>query len=1148
MASVSSFVSCKDYDDDINNLQKQIDNAALKSDLSALQTTLTSVQSTANSAATTAQQALTNAGANATDIAALKSAAAQQGNDIAAAAKAAADAAAAANAATDAADAATLASAAAVEAAAAAAKEAAEQANKDAQEKIDAAIAGFTAKFDAVNAAAQSAAALKDDVDAAKKAADDAAALAKAAKDAAAAAATQADVDAAIAKLNNVSMDDVKKAIDAAIAAAGQGQGTVDAMGWEKAITSIEFVVANGIINNPDFLNFQFGKQLDNVFGNGKELHAYAATDKPQTYKKGDDIKAENVYFVRVNPVTADLSKANLKLINSLGEDLSEFVNIEAESYKELLTRAEETGIWKVTVTLKDGADRAKLQKATNAKLSRDQKRTISSAVYALAACNTEGQDARLAVTTYDLKALTNEYAPIADLAFTVNNVAVANIYNRWNAAARQIVAEDGSIERDSLYWELAWETAANAEKYGFTVPAVKAVTNIAFDADGVAKNNYVADAADDRRAQAKLQVQPEEQIVVQFPIAQYPYVDRYYVEFDKDNAIESAPSEFESWKSYNATGLFQMKKVSERLILTVPADAATGDIVGFRLYAVNYDGTLVDPDGKAFYVQVGFVPNRDDSDILSATFTAREAALATAAGAAGAKAIIENKANGVIIPFNFLEKYSLAKGTLADPAHGFVATLNVDPTKEQNSNFVTAAGTNVNVYYLKSNKLDAKGNAQLATNVEDVKYVALNIQNPENIIDGATIETDPLQFIDVDKHNKTIGFLSFMVKKGDIVPNPTTTNQDNKIVWKSGQNGTFYPKMAATTWNALFASTADDEVFNLATYATGVDTYANLATYKWTLSKIENNTTTEADFVQPTLAFAGTTQTLAGSRTADQSTVSATAGTATAFNLTVTPTMVKYAKAVKITISDYAGVAGLSRTSLTTAPAAGDPHVYQTLTLNFSDIWDAQTYNKLTYQDGVVDKAATTLTDETQEYYVKASAPAGLRTSWTAATTGGTPLKITAAAVKNYAGATNLALAAIMPSSENSAYELFKGSHAAAKFAFAPADYVKFATEKSVSTLTADDIISFYVKSESGAKNEYITPAYGALGNINAGTAFANNTAANLATVLGAAVTFGPTTGAPVLTKTIKQTLVIKLVDAFGRTHDFSIPFELIP
>ena len=35
-------------------------------------------------------------------------------------------------------------------------------------------------------------------------------------------------------------------------------------------------------------------------------------------------------------------------------------------------------------------------------------------------------------------------------------------------------------------------------------------------------------------------------------------------------------------------------------------ARSAKGDVIGFRVYAVNLDGTLYDPDGRAFYVKVG--------------------------------------------------------------------------------------------------------------------------------------------------------------------------------------------------------------------------------------------------------------------------------------------------------------------------------------------------------------------------------------------------------------------------------------------------------------------------------------------------------------------------------------------------------------
>lgn len=44
----------------------------------------------------------------------------------------------------------------------------------------------------------------------------------------------------------------------------------------------------------------------------------------------------------------------------------------------------------------------------------------------------------------------------------------------------------------------------------------------------------------------------------------------------------------------------------SKSLTLKINDEKAEGDILGFRVYAINQNGVLVDPDGKAFYVAVG--------------------------------------------------------------------------------------------------------------------------------------------------------------------------------------------------------------------------------------------------------------------------------------------------------------------------------------------------------------------------------------------------------------------------------------------------------------------------------------------------------------------------------------------------------------
>ena len=78
------------------------------------------------------------------------------------------------------------------------------------------------------------------------------------------------------------------------------------------------------------------------------------------------------------------------------------------------------------------------------------------------------------------------------------------------------------------------------------------------------------------------------------------------YVVLDKDNAIESGVSELNAWKSYTIEGLNEVRPASENLTLKIKTEAANHDIIGFRVYAVNKDGKLLDPDGKAFYVVVG--------------------------------------------------------------------------------------------------------------------------------------------------------------------------------------------------------------------------------------------------------------------------------------------------------------------------------------------------------------------------------------------------------------------------------------------------------------------------------------------------------------------------------------------------------------
>ena len=184
LATTSVFVSCKDYDDDIKNLQSQIDKRALTSDLETLKQTVATNATSAQNAMAKAEEALKAAGAaqataNAAAtkaqldeaIAAVKKAAEEEGTKVAASIKAAADAAAAAQKTGD--DA-----AAAAKAAAEAAKTAQETADKAVKDAADAAAAALAAQNTA-NAANTAAGTAQSTANDAKAAADDALAKAK---------------------------------------------------------------------------------------------------------------------------------------------------------------------------------------------------------------------------------------------------------------------------------------------------------------------------------------------------------------------------------------------------------------------------------------------------------------------------------------------------------------------------------------------------------------------------------------------------------------------------------------------------------------------------------------------------------------------------------------------------------------------------------------------------------------------------------------------------------------------------------------------------------------------------------------------------------------------------------------------------------
>lgn len=671
IASVSTFTSCKDYDDDIDNLQSQIDKAGLQSDIDALKTQLQDAASTASAAKTTAESALAKA------------------NDAAVKAD--------------------------VEKAI---QKVEVTANKDATDVV-------TAISNAANAQTTADGAQKA-ADAAAKAAKDAQKQAdQAVKDAAAAATTanaaakQADFEKALERIGNLETSRVtadkldekltqlkeellgadgdKETIGSLTVKVNAYKGAVEEL--YSAVTSVELVETysgvNGFTSNWNTTNGITPLTVEMLHGLISDDSKFGDENgndaKPIVeYVKGKDIdvKDDASIVVRVNPVNADLTKgAKIILLNSKGESLEDIVKVGTPSKfdKLITTRAAatvKTGLWKLPLSVAEGVSEEDFKKAVTVKDENGNEKAI---LYAVAINNTVDSKAeaaadRYVVSTYDVKPTYNKFVPSNDFTFKVGGKDVSEIHNRWTGY--EIVGENSNFSSDKNP-ELAWANDAAAE------PVLEG------EKKNVENANYRSHRSDVRYWNSLLQVEVGKPFsITDLKTSDNTAADYYYVVLDKDNAIESGVSELNAWKNYEIDNLNKVVPASENLTLTIQTEAANHDIIGFRVYAVNKDGKLLDPDGKAFYVVVG-----------------------------------ENYTSGIVGNLDAVNKitekkdFSPVDGVSYGPWE-LVADNNACPLSEKP---VFAA-----VYYNKD------GNE--TTNMSEVTKIAFKVNNPALIADGATV------------------------------------------------------------------------------------------------------------------------------------------------------------------------------------------------------------------------------------------------------------------------------------------------------------------------------------------------------------------------------------------------------------------------
>ena len=595
--ATGTMTSCKDYDDDINDLKDQISKAALKSDVDALKTQLSSVESTANAAKDKAEA---NAAeilkkANQTDLDAVKATAEKAGETAASAVTAASNAQATADEATKIANAA-----------------------KDLADKANDAATANTAEIANINKTLTD---LQTKINGMGSSADVTAEITKAINDAKAEIntkyATKSELSTAldpIAKLASEAatakaLKDSCTALEEKIVAASDAQTAalktvveaykVSVNQLFTALTSVElFASYSGTgLNVLDAMNGIDLTMMHGVVPEGSKFgddegELKKDADPIITFVKGTDIKSNGGVIVKVNPVNADITKATIKLINSKGEVLDDVVAGTPVKYDELITRTRAnvgSGLWKIPFTVKDGTTEDAFKEATTA----DDKDIL----YAVAICNTDSATDRYISTTYDVATSYEPYTPATELDFSVNGKDVKDIHNRWNFddGKYSTTTEYGKTSSDDEnLFEKTWAASTNENPAPTAVPT---------------KKNVKVDFSDVRYGSYPLHVEVGQAFSIKLKNDKAAY---YYVTLDEKRAIESAPSELNAWNGYKYDGLLKNVKADSTLSLKINSTEANGDVIGFRVFAVNADGTLQDPDGRAFYVQVGNAANTE--------------------------------------------------------------------------------------------------------------------------------------------------------------------------------------------------------------------------------------------------------------------------------------------------------------------------------------------------------------------------------------------------------------------------------------------------------------------------------------------------------------------------------------------------------
>jgi hypothetical protein len=578
-------------------------------------------------------------------------------------------------------------------------------------------------------------------------------------------------------------------------------------------------------------LDFIFGKQAwTSTFGNNETENGFSVTsgrmegfdaEEKLSFVKDDPIRADRALLVRVNPTNASFTKDQVKFIDSQLGNLDEVVEIlDPYRYEGLITRAStmESGLWVIPVKVKGNKTEKEFNSVTftgrKYKANGDLDKTGTPIAYAVAINNTtDPEDAavsRYVASTYDIKAEWKKFTPATYLDAELYDGDkykgdITDFHNRWTSDVDNDEDVPGIRSKDQLIAytlknpEMAWNvynTWDDEWKAGVITPtdAETEPHPIVKKVNGSDKKNIKEDTGDYRYSKDFYYIKNVGDVItVALPTSGAnkltDKVEKWYISYDfEKNAVESSPSEWEAWLSYkdNIEGIYTMARGAETIDLVINDEDAKGDVIGFRVWAVNYDGSLVDPDGKAFYVKVGEEPKGNPAK-ANVNIMAIDAAAALPTNLLDANTTAEKGYNvSVVTNLSNTDQFqSLKLGN--NPAGKAVAFGGTTTFKQADHKDVLDADVTIQWQIV-----DAKGKA--ATNWKDAKAVKAAIAGTDlkHFKDGASLTLDMIEQLRTDAYNKELYQIQITFTKQMPDNNWTNKNRyEGLITWKSDYDPT---------------------------------------------------------------------------------------------------------------------------------------------------------------------------------------------------------------------------------------------------------------------------------------------------------------------------------------------------------------------